>query len=182
MRTNRRKVGPRTRAKLEQHRFARGQRHDVFHVVSDALNKARRTLWILVRILWHLDGLFRQIPMPIALVTMDAVLRKETHVEPHGRVEGTVLVQAQPAQVAVEPLTVVSRGKITVRDPPIRDRSRNPVYELPNTLLTFGSVVFAIEVLAYHDVGRQLAPCRWDFSSRLREQQIAMLVLDTSAS
>ena len=58
MRTQRGKVGARARAELEEHGFAAGQLHDVFHVVLHALDKARRRLRILVRVL-GLNGLAR---------------------------------------------------------------------------------------------------------------------------
>ena len=51
VRAQRRKIGARARAELEEHGLASGQLHDVLHVVLDALDEAGRGLGILVGVL-----------------------------------------------------------------------------------------------------------------------------------
>ena len=38
----------------------------------------------------------------------------QADVEPDGRVEGPVLVQAEPGQLAIEPLAVLAAGEVAV--------------------------------------------------------------------
>ena len=82
MRAERREIGARARAELEQHGLAAGELHDVFHVVADALDEAGRALRIFVRILRLVDRLGLGVPMPIALRTLHAVLMIQADVEP----------------------------------------------------------------------------------------------------
>ena len=93
---NRRKVGSGTGAELKEHRFARCQAHDVFHVVVDALDEASGGLWVLVRIFGLFEFSFFNVVSPVALRADDVVLLKESDVKPNGRVERTDLVQAKP--------------------------------------------------------------------------------------
>ena len=51
------------------------------------------------------------IPMPVALRAFDAVLVIQADVEPDGRVERAVLMQAEPGEFAIEALAVVGVAK-----------------------------------------------------------------------
>ena len=87
VRAQRREIGARARAELEEHRLAAGKLHDVFHVVAHALDEARRRLRKLVRIL-RLNRLAAGlVPVPIAHRPLDAVLMIQADVEPDGRIE-----------------------------------------------------------------------------------------------
>jgi len=60
------------------------------------LNKAGTALREFVGVFWLDDILGDRIPTPIALIALDAVLMKQAYVEPDGRVEGSMLMQAEP--------------------------------------------------------------------------------------
>ena len=171
-------VGARATAKLEEHRLAAGQLHDVFHVVLHMLNEAGRTLGILVWILRLHDFACDRIPAPVAFISHDAVLMVEAHVEPDGRVERAMLMQAEPSQVAVEPLAVGGAGEVAVFETPIGDRAGHPVDQLADAVLPLLGADFAVEVFAADDVGRKLRPERGDFAIGLLEQHFAILTFD----
>ena len=96
------------RAELEQHGLAAGELHDVFHVVVDALDEAGRALRILVRVLrLHDVCASRRSQRQLHCGAGDAVLVIQADVEPDGRVERAVLMQAEPGQLAIEALAVV---------------------------------------------------------------------------
>ena len=130
-RADRRKVRARAGAVFEEHRFAAGEAHDVFHVVRDRLDEAGAALRIFVLGGGALDLARLAAVKPVALagVFADAVLMKQPHVEPDRRVERAVLVQAQPGQFLVENLAV-RLAEIAVRDAPIRNRPGNAMNEL----------------------------------------------------
>ena len=141
--------------------------------------KHARALRVLVRVL----GLRRRawacgIPAPVALRAGDAVLVKQADVEPHGRVERTVLMEAEPGQLAVEAFAVGGAGEVAVFEAPIGDRAGDAVDELLDAVLALGRADFAVEVLAADDVRRELAPERRHFAVGLLEDQFAVLALD----
>ena len=178
VRPQRRKIGARARAELEEHRFAAGQLHDVFHVVLHALDEARRSLGILVRVL-RLNGVGRVlVPVPVAHRPLDAVLVIQAHVEPNRRIERRTLVQTQPAQLAVETLAVGRRGEVTVRDAPIGDGAADAVHQLADALLALFGAHLAVEILVGHHVRGQLAPGGRDFAIGLLEEHLAPFALD----
>ncbi len=107
----RREVGAGAGAELEEHGLAAGELHDVFHVVFDALDEAGRALRELVRVFGLHDVSRLRVPAPVALRARDAVLVVEADVEPDGRVERPVLMQAEPGQLAVEAFAVVRRRR-----------------------------------------------------------------------
>ena len=180
---NRRKIGPSTRTELEQHGFAGCEAHDVLHVVIDTLDKTCGTLWILVRVLRLLDLARLNIVVPIALRTGHIVLLIQANVKPNGRIEGAVLVQAQPAQVTIESFAIFRSVKVTVCDAPIRYRASNTMDQLPNRSLALVDVRWiTVEVLADNYVGRQLAPVGRDFAIGLFEEHFAALVFNRSAA
>ena len=67
------KVGARAGAIFEEHRFAGGEPHDVFHVVLDGLNEARGALRIFVGRFGTVDHVLFGVPVVIALAAFDAV-------------------------------------------------------------------------------------------------------------
>ena len=52
-----------------------------------------------------------------------------------GELNDGVLVQAQPGQLAVEPLAVRRRGEVAVGRAPVGDRAANAVDQLPDAVL-----------------------------------------------
>ena len=112
LRAERRQVGAGAGAELEQHGLAAGELHDVFHVVVDALDEAGRALRILVRVLGLRDRVrFRDPSASCTCAPFDAVLVEQADVEPDRRVERAVLMQAEPGQLAIEPLAVFGVAK-----------------------------------------------------------------------
>ncbi len=174
----RRKVGAGAAAELEEHRLAAGEVHDVFHVVLHALDEAGAPLRILVGVVGHGDVVLRLVPPPVARGPLHAVLVVEADVEPDRRVEGTVLVHAEPGEIAVEVFAVLLRFKVAVLDAPVGDRAGDAVHELLDRVLPFGRVDLAVEVLAHDNVRGQLAPGGRDFTGRLLEEHLAVLPLD----
>src|SRR5262245_11158916 len=182
IRTERREVRAGAAAKLEEHGLARGQAHDRFHVVIDALNKTGRALREFVRILRLLDVHRFGVPAPIALRADDAVDVEQADVEPHGRIERAMLMQAEPGQVTIESLGVVFAGKVAVGFSPVGDRARDAMNKLPHAALALRRAVFAIKILAHDDIGGQLRPERRNLSILWLEHQLAVFVLDLRAA
>ena len=182
LRTDRGKIGAGAGAELEEHRFAGREPHDVFHVVVDALDEAGRALRIFVRIVRLGDLKLFSIPMPVAFRATDAVLMKETDVEPNRRIEGAMLVEAEPRQVAIEGLAIFRGGEVAIHEPPIGDRAGHAMDELANAVFTFWGAVLAIEILADDDVGRELRPEGGYFTVLLFEEDLAIFVFDRSGA
>ena len=105
------------------------------------------------------------VPMPVALRALDAVLVIQADVEPDRRVERPVLVQAEPGQLAVEPLAVFGAGEVAVVNAPIGNRAADAMDQLPHAVFALRRANFAVEVLAHDDVGGQLAP-EWSGTSQ----------------
>ena len=165
-------------AELEEHRLAPRELHDVFHVVLHALDEAGTPLRILVGVVGHDDVALRLVPAPVAGGALDAVLVVEADVEPHRGIEGPVLVDAQPGEIAVEVLAILTRLEVAVGDPPVSDRPGDAVDELLDGVLALGGVNLAIKVLADDDVRRQLGPGGGDLAGRLLEEDLPVLPLD----
>ena len=87
-------------------------------------------------------------------------------------------MQAEPGQLAVEPLAVGRVGEVAVGRAPIGDRPANAMDELPDPSFAFISTHLAVEVLVGHDVGGQLAPGGRDFTVVLLEQHLSAFPLD----
>ena len=62
----------------------------------------------------------------------------QADVEPDGRIERPVLVQAEPGQLAIEPLAVLGRGEIAVLDAPVGNRAADAVDQLPHARFALG--------------------------------------------
>ena len=171
-------IGAGAGAKLEEHRLAPRELHDVFHVVLNALNEAGAPLRILVGVVGHDDVALRFVPAPVAGGALDAVLVVEADVEPHRRVEGPVLVDAQPGEIAVEVFPILARLEVAVGNAPVGDRSRDAVDKLLDGVLALRRVDLAVEVLADDDVRRQLGPGGGNLTGRLLEEDLPVLTLD----
>ena len=89
-----------------------------------------------------------------------------------------MLVDAEPREVAVEVLAVLLRLEVAVGDAPIGDRAGDAVNELLDGVLPLGGVDLAVEVLAHHHIGGQLAPGRRNLTGRLLEEDLAVFTLD----
>ena len=118
------------------------------------------------------------VPAPVALRAFDAVLVIQADVEPHGRIERAVLMQAEPGELAIEAFAVFGAGEVAVFDAPIGDRAGDAVDELPDAVLALGRADFAVEVFADDDVRGQLAPERRNFAVGLLEEQLAVFAFD----
>ena len=175
---DRRQVGPRPRTELEQHRLARGEPHDVLHVVLHRLNEAGGGLGVLIRGFRTLNAAGHRVPAIVPPATTHLVLVEQPHVEPHGRIEAAVLVQAQPGEFAVKVFAVGGSGEVAILCPPVSDCPRDAVNHLPDAVLALFRPGFAIEVLRDHDVGRQRTPGGGNLAVFLLEQDFPVLVLD----
>src|SRR4029078_4073602 len=113
-----------------------------------------------------------RVPPPVALSASDAVLVVEADVEPHGRVEGAVLMEAEPGEIAVEAFAVFGGGEVAVFHAPVGNRAGDAVDELADAVFALGGAVFAVEVLAADDVGGELRPERGDFAVGLLEEDL----------
>ena len=91
-------------------------------------------------------------------------------------------MQAEPGQLAIEPLAVLRRGEVAVLHAPIGDRAGHAVHELPHAVFALGRADFAVKILAADDVRGQLAPERRHFAIGLLEDQLAVLALDLGAA
>ena len=183
VRAERREVGARAGAELEEHGLAAGQLHDVFHVVLDALDEAGRALRDTrtgSRAGRRLRVSASQCQLHFAPVTPYWWYRPTLNQT--GELNDAVLMQAEPGQLAVEPLAVLRRGEVAVLDAPVGDRAGDAVDQLPDAVLALGRADFAVEVLADDDVGGQLAPDRRDFAVVLLEDHLAVLALDLRAA
>ena len=108
----------------------------------------------------------------------------EADVEPHRRVEGAVLVEAQPGQVVVEDLRLRLVREIPVLDAPVGDGAGHAVHQLPDGCLApalgrVGAVRdVAIEIFRHRDLGRQLAPRLGHLDVLLLENRLADIIGD----
>ena len=153
VRPQRREVGAGTRAKLEEHRLAARELHDVFHVVLDMLNETRAALRELVRILRLGNVLGDRVPMPIAGGARYAVLMIEANIEPHGRIERAVLMQTKPNEVTVKAFAIIGAGEVAVLQSPIGNCAGDAMHQLANAVFALVGTHLTVEVFAADDVG-----------------------------
>ena len=125
-----------------------------------------------------MDGAGLGIPVIVASRPLDAVLVIQPDVEPDGRIERAVLMQAHPGQVAIEVLAVLARLEVAVGDAPIGNRPGDAENHLPHARFALRSAGLAVEILADDDVRRQGAPGLGDFAVGLLEEDAAAFVLD----
>ncbi len=95
-----------------------------------------------------------------------------------GAVERHLLVDEQVRQLGLEGVEVLRGREVALGLRPGGDRVDDPVDELLDARLALGRADVAAEVLAHHDVGRELAPERGDFHVLLLEDGLAALVAD----
>ena len=107
---------------------------------------------------------------------------KKADVEPDRRIEGAVLMDAEPGQIAVEVFAILSGLEVAIGDAPVGDRAGHSVHKLFDRMLPLRGVDLPVEILADHDVGGQLAPCRGDLTGRLLKQRLAIFTLDHGGS
>ena len=182
----RREVAAGAAAVLEQHRLRGRQAHDVLHRVLDALDETGAGLRVLVLGRGPAGATLLAVVevIALALAVADAVLLVQADVEPDRRVEGAVLVQAEPGQVVVEVLGVLGRREVAVGDAPVGDGARDPVDQLAHrrlapAFLRVGAVGdVAVEVLRDRDLGRQFAPLGRHFDVLLFEDGLAAVIGD----
>jgi hypothetical protein len=91
-------------------------------------------------------------------------------------------MQAEPRQLAIEPLAILRRGEVAIFEAPIGNRAGDAVHELPHAVFALARADFAVEIFAADDVRRQLAPERRYLAVRLFENQLAVFALDLSAA
>src|SRR5262249_47277393 len=118
------------------------------------------------------------VPAPVVGRSLDAVAVVQADVEPDGRVERAVLVQAEGGELVVEAVGVFLAGEVAVLAAPVADGAGDAVDELADAGLALGSVQLAVEILAGDDVGGELAPGLGDLAIDLLENDAAALVLD----
>ena len=179
-------VGADAGAELEQPGALAHQLPDVVHGVVHGDDEAGAGLWPLVGV--HRDDLARGlVPGVDRLVARvrHAVLVVQADVEPDGRVEGAILVDAKPRQLVIERVGVLLRGEVALLLPPVGDGARDAVDELLEAVLALavgGRAValldVAVEVLARDDVDRQRAPAFGELDVGLLEDGLARVVLD----
>jgi hypothetical protein len=113
-----------------------------------------------------------------------AVLVMQTDVEPDRRIERAMLVHAKPGQLVVENFRLLRIGKITIRDPPVRDRPRDAVHQLLHRTFApaFARIspirYVAIKIFRDRDLGRQSAPALGHLDVLLFEDHPAAIVGD----
>ena len=149
-RADRRQVGARARAVLEQHALGLGEGEDRLHRVLHGVDEARRAL----------------------RVGFDAA------VEPDGAVEGGLLEDEQVLQIVVEGLQVVLAREVLLRARPAGDGIHHAPDQLPHGALALRRADGAAEVLGDDDVGRLLRPRLRHLDVALLEHDVALLVAD----
>jgi len=97
--------------------------------------------------------------VPVALrgVLADSVLVIEADIEPDGRVERTVLVDAEPGQLLIKNLSIFL-AEIADGDAPIRNGATDTMNKLANGGFTFGSVLFTVKLFGNDNFCRQDRP------------------------
>ncbi len=122
--------------------------------------------------------------VPLSTPFPNPVLLIETDVEPDRTVERAMLIQTEPGQITIERLRRGLVRKITVLEPPIRDRPRHPMDQLTNrTFATAGMRISAvgnisIEIFRHRDLGGQRTPGFWDFDILLAKDHLPAVIGD----
>ena len=88
-------------------------------------------------------------------------------------------MQAQPSQIAIKTFAILRGIKVPVGNAPISDGPSDAVNQLSHRVLPLlGIVGIPVEILADHNVGRQLAPRSWNLAIGLLKQSLPVLILD----
>ena len=101
----------------------------------------------------------------------------QTYVEPHGRIESTVLIHAQPGQLIVEDFAVCL-GEVFVLYAPVCDRAADAVDHLADALFTLIGLDIAVKILGDNNLGGKLGPELGNFDFFLTEEDIAGIIID----
>ena len=80
----------------------------------------------------HLSGRTIESVISGSSLIANSVLVMQPHIEPDRTVEGTELIQTEPAQVRVEHLCTIGVRKVTIPQSPVCDRIGDAVNQLPN--------------------------------------------------
>ena len=72
----------------------------------------------------------------------------QADVEPDGRIERAILMQAHPGEVTVEVFAVFQAGEVAVGDAPVGDGAGHTMDHLLDAGFALGGSVFTVEVLA----------------------------------
>ena len=163
---------------LKEHRLAGRETHDVFHRVFDRLDKAGRRLGVFVLVVGGGDFLRLGVPVEPAHAALHTVLMKQPDVEPDRRVERTILVHAQPSQLAIKMFRILRTGKQAILAAPVGDRPCHAVNQITNRCFTLGGVGFPVEIFADDDVRRHLRPVRGHVHVELLENRLAAFRAD----
>src|SRR4029079_8449693 len=87
----------------------------------------------------------------------DGVLMIQPYVEPNRRIEGAVLVQAQPGKLVIKSFGGLGICEVIIRDSTISERAGDPVNELPHRSFSSAFVRVgpvgnvAVEILRHGD-------------------------------
>ena len=107
----------------------------------------------------------------------DAILVIEADIEPHGRVERAVLVDAKPRQFLVKHLAV-SLAEVTVLDAPIGNGAADTMDELAHGGFALGGALLAVKVFRHHHLVGQDRPGLGHLDVLLFEDHLAGVVGD----
>ena len=113
-----------------------------------------------------------------AAVLADVVLVVEAAVEPDRRIEGAVLVDAQPGQFVAENFSVFRRGEIALGLAPIGNCARDAADKLLDAMFAFAGAVLAVEIFGDDDFRRQDRPTLRDLDVLLFEDRLAGFIRD----
>src|SRR5207249_4707555 len=94
---------------------------------------------------------------------------------PDGRIEGAILIDAEPGQLLVEHIAIVL-AEITVLNPPVSNGATNTMNELANRRLPFGCVLLAVKIFRDDNLGGQDRPGFWHFHVLLLKNHLAVIV------
>ena len=130
------------------------------------MDKTGAALWIFVlgRGALGFAGLAVVKIISFARASSDAVLVIQTDIEPNWRVEGAVLIQAEPGQFIVKNLRCFRVREIAIGHAPIRDRLSDAMNQLAHRSLTTALVrvgaigEIAVKVFRNRDFSGEWAP------------------------
>src|SRR5215469_4608124 len=84
-------------------------------------------------------------PVAFARGFADAIFMIQADVKPHGRIEGTVLIDTQPGQFVIKNFAI-GLAEITIGNSPVGDGAGDAVDELADGGFALGSILFAVKV------------------------------------
>ena len=161
---------------LEEHRFAFGEPHDVFHGVIDGLDEAGGGLGVFVAVFAGDGGVLFLVPVEVVLASLDAVDVVEADVEPDGGIKGAVLIDAQPGEFMLEVFGVGMRSEVAILLAAVGDGSRDSMNKLFYGVFSFFVLSIAVKILTYYHFCCQLAPEGGDFSVFLFKDDLSVVV------